>query len=78
MPIFERVKTLFGKHSYFTEQRKLFQFVDFVSRGVGAIDMALIGMIGIPTEWIPEHIRRDRAMRHLKKAKEMLLDIGVI
>jgi hypothetical protein len=78
MPIFERPKTLFGKYSYFSEQRKLFKFVDFLSRGVGAIDMALIGMIGIPSEWIPEHMRRDRAMRHLKRAKEMLLDIGVI
>jgi len=78
MPIFERPKSLFGKYSYFTEQGMLISVVDRLARGVGAIDLSLLGMmIVIPTEWIPERIRRDRAIRHLKKAKEILADIGV-
>jgi hypothetical protein len=76
MPVFERPKTLFGKFPYFAEQRKLFAAVDMLTRGIGAIDLTLVG-IPIPTEWIPERLRKDRATRFLKRAKEMLVEVGV-
>jgi hypothetical protein len=77
MAKFEKIETLFGKHKYPREQLLIVMLTDYLARGVGAIDIRLLNY-DIPTEWIPEKIRREKALKHFGKAKEILAEIGVV
>ena len=72
----ERPKTIFGKYPYYREQRKLVLLSDLITRGAGAMDMRLIG-VGISTEWVPEHMRKKKSTEFFKKAKDLLVEMGV-
>jgi hypothetical protein len=69
-------RSLFGRHSYPTEQRLMLALNKQIDYTVALVSPMSIG-VPLPLQRLPADFRRKKIREHLVKAQELIKEIGI-